>query len=353
MSSELNRRVFVARSAIMGAGAALSLPLGGASAPAGGAESPAARQAPAARPGGLPMGKIGNLNVSRLVLGGSPLQHYVHARDLAFVHSLMAHYNTPAKILETLALAEQRGINTVVAHPSGPAGNTLALLKRHREKHGGKMQWIIAPQEPIETGLARYGDRVQKLVDDGADAIYVWGVQADALASRGQADAIARAVDLIKPHGIPCGVGAHWLGVIEACQKNKIPADFYIKTLHHHRYPSAGLNYDSSWCTNPEETIALMKGVAQPWIAFKVLAAGAIPPADGFRYAFANGADFVLAGMYDFEIAADVRIAAETLGRIGQRPRTLARMSGHPRSQWQFPNLHRPKHPRGCRQRRS
>ena len=321
MSSELNRRAFVAGSALVSAGAAFGLPLSGASSPARAADKPPAQQAPAAQPRGLPTGKIGNLQISRLILGGSPLQHYVHSRDLAYVHSLMAHYNTPAKILETLALAEQQGINTVVAHPSGPAGNTIALLKRHREKHGGKMQWIIAPQEPIEAGLVRYGDQVQRLVDDGAEAIYVWGVQADALASRGQVDMIGKAVELIKPYGVPCGVGAHALNVIEACEKNKIPADFYIKTLHHHNYPSAKLDYDSNWCANPEQTIEFMKGVAKPWIAFKVLAAGAIPPQDGFRYALANGADFILAGMYDFELVQNVRIATETLGGVGPRRR--------------------------------
>ena len=98
----------------------------------------------------MPKGKIGDLAVSRLVLGGSPLQHYVHCRDLRYVASLMAHYNTPERVLQTLALAEQHGINTLVCHPSGPAGNTVALLKRHREKQHGKMQWIIAPMDPIE-----------------------------------------------------------------------------------------------------------------------------------------------------------------------------------------------------------
>ena len=42
---------------------------------------------------------------------------------------------------------------------------------------------------------------------------------------------IGKAVELIKPYGVPCGVG-RTLNVIEACEKNKIPADFYIKTLH-------------------------------------------------------------------------------------------------------------------------
>jgi len=41
------------------------------------------------------------------------------------------------------------------------------------------------------------------------------------------------------------------------------------------------------------------------------MAAGAIPPEDGFRHAFENGADFCLAGMFDFEIQKDVKIARE------------------------------------------
>ena len=56
-----------------------------------------------------------------------------------------------------------------------------------------------------------------------------------------------------------------------------------------------------------------MKTVNKPWIAFKVMAAGAIPPRKAFRHAFDSGADFVLAGMFDFQVAADVQIAKEAL----------------------------------------
>jgi hypothetical protein len=49
------------------------------------------------------------------------------------------------------------------------------------------------------------------------------------------------------------------------------------------------------------------------------MAAGAIPPEKGFRFAFQGGADFICAGMFDFQIAEDVaiakRILAETLDR--------------------------------------
>src|SRR3990172_4740043 len=213
--TEITRRTFVKDSVLASGGAALAL---GTVALAASASPPAAKEA-------LAKGKIGGLEVSRLILGGSPLQHYVHCRDLRFVASLMAHYNTPKRVLQTLALAEQQGINTLVCHPSGPAGNTVAVLKQHREKHGGKMQWIIAPLDPIEPGLAKYGEQVRKLLDAGADAVYVSGVQTDALVDQGKLDLIGEAVHLGKAQGIPCGVAAHDLRVVQECEKNKIAAD--------------------------------------------------------------------------------------------------------------------------------
>ena len=64
-----------------------------------------------------------------------------------------------------------------------------------------------------------------------------------------------------------------------------------------------------------------MKTVRKPWIAFKVMAAGAIPPNDAFRYSFENGADFVLAGMFDFEISQDIALAKEILAAKPTRQR--------------------------------
>ena len=52
----------------------------------------------------------------------------------------------------------------------------------------------------------------------------------------------------------------------------------------------------------------------EPWIAFKVMAAGAIHPKDAFSYAWESGADFVCAGMYDFQMVEDVNIAVAALG---------------------------------------
>jgi hypothetical protein len=64
-----------------------------------------------------------------------------------------------------------------------------------------------------------------------------------------------------------------------------------------------------------------MSALPQPWIAYKVLAAGAIHPNEGFKHAFRNGADFICVGMYDFQIVEDVNIALGALGDAQERPR--------------------------------
>ena len=115
-----------------------------------------------------------------------------------------------------------------------------------------------------------------------------------------------------------------------ACEKNKLNVDFYVKTFHMDRYWSATPkerreeydwykpqaddhdgNNDNMWCINPEKTAAFMETVEKPWIAFKVMAAGAIPPRMAFSHAFRNGADFIIAGMFDFQVEDDVKIAIE------------------------------------------
>ncbi|MCD6304183.1 MAG: hypothetical protein J7M21_04395, partial [Planctomycetes bacterium] len=77
--------------------------------------------------------------------------------------------------------------------------------------------------------------------------------------------------------------------------------------------------HDNFWDADPEATIAYMKQVTEPWIAFKVMAAGAVHPREAFPFAFNGGADFIFAGMFDFQIAQDVKIARQVLAKVRRR----------------------------------
>ena len=277
----------------------------------------------------MPCGKIGDATISRLLLGGNLISGHMHARDLKYVGQMFKAYATEEKIMETMRLAEEHGINTVFESGAW-------YIQKYNREYDGKMQFIPHIMvDPSQTPAA-LEKHIQQQVDSGAVALYVWGVAADRLVQAGAVDQIARAVELAKYHDLPVGVGSHSLLVPMACEKHGVPCDFYVKTLHRDDYPSATpkelrkefiwLNggkgwYDNMWCINPEETVAFMQTVKKPWIAFNVLAAGAYHPQQGFKYAFESGADFIAVGMLDFQIKEDCELARKFVRDTQQRRR--------------------------------
>ncbi|MHC4562772.1 MAG: hypothetical protein ACYS8X_08390, partial [Planctomycetota bacterium] len=152
-----------------------------------------------------------------------------------------------------------------------------------------------------------------------------WGEHTDVLVAEGKADVIPRILDIFRSHNVPAGVGAHDIAVVKTSEEMGFDPDFYVKTHHHHDYPTAPKDVSALtapqeeipgyWDRDPAETTKVMAGVEKPWIAFKTMAAGTIPPESAFDFAFGNGADFIYAGMFDFEIAEDVKIAKEVLAK--------------------------------------
>src|SRR5690242_7413603 len=65
----------------------------------------------------MPMGTIGKVKISRLICGGNLISGYAHSRDLIYVSSLLTHYFTDEKILETWSLCEKHGVNTMILFP--------------------------------------------------------------------------------------------------------------------------------------------------------------------------------------------------------------------------------------------
>jgi hypothetical protein len=317
MSNNINRRSFLKRSVAASTGAALGLSREEEILLAKAAPEKAERRAASAG-NSLPTGKIGDLEVSRVICGGNLIGGYAHSRDLLYVSRLLKSYFTEEKILETLQIAEENGVNTVMTE--GKDG--YDIINKYWRERGGKIQWITQ-DKPTSRDLK---GEIQFSIDNGASAVHLQGNVSDSWVKRGRIDLVGKVVQFIQENGLPAGVACHSLNVPIECEKAGINPDYYMKTLHSGDYWSAQREdqtrdvienrADNYWCVDPEKTIEFMSSLDKPWVAYKVLAAGAIAPKKGFRYAFENGADFVCVGMFDFQIAEDVEIANAILADV-------------------------------------
>jgi len=289
----------------------------------------------------MPLGKIGNLSISRVISGSNLISPNMHARDLLYLNALASHYNTEEKIFQTLQKCEEEGINSVVLKNHN---FQRCRLSNYWDEWGGKMLWIA---DVITQDINQFEKLLVEHLELGASAAYLWGGASDIWYYEKKPGNILRAFEIMKRYKIPAGICAHRLEPIMFCEKEGILPDFYMKTLHHDRYWSShpkenrhfmemfeamsddpAKYHDNMFCHNPEETVAFMQDVKVPWIAFKVLAAGAIPPGEGFQYAFESGADFVCLGMFDYQVTEDAMLARKAIAASKNRKRPWGGRSG-------------------------
>ena len=273
--------------------------------------------------GKVTTGKIKNIELSRIMPGGNLVAGFAHSRDLIYVSSLIKSYFTDEKVIESLWLYEACGMNTVVFRTDE---QTIRILKKYWAR-GGKIQWL-AQTYPNENDLSN----IQMAIDAGAIGAFVMGGIADKIVFENKLEFIAKPVEFIKSQGLIAGVAGHALQVPKTCVENGIGADFFMKTFHHDKYWSSqpaenrsefmhnvsdsndrNQYHDNLWCASSDDVASFFKTCKTPWIAYKVLAAGAIKPEDGIKFAFENGADFVCVGMFDFQIIPNANIVHNTL----------------------------------------
>jgi hypothetical protein len=283
--------------------------------------------------GELPKGKIGDHEISRLVAGGNLVGGWAHARDLIYASSLFKAYNTEKKVYETLMLAEQAGINTInIGFP------TNALLAKYKKATGSKIK-VISQIHP-DMKNKDYFVNIDKAIDFGVDIVQIQGNQVDWLVRDNQIDVVEKMMDHIRRQGYTAGLASHTVDALIATEEAGIIPDYYMKTMHHDQYWSAhpienrvpfevdaGNNLDHNkfhnncFCLFPDRTVEFVNRATVPVMGFKVLAAGAIHPEDGFNWAFQNGADFICVGMFDFQVVDDVNITIDVLKNLSGRKR--------------------------------
>ena len=283
--------------------------------------------------GTLPMGKLGKHNLSRLVAGGNLISGFAHARDLIYADSLFKAYNTEKKIIETLMMCEQAGVNVISV-----GDRCVYPVLKYKKMTGDK--FIVISQSKLALDSNDIFEEIKAVIDSGADIIQVHGGQCDSLVYNNKTDLIGKMIDFIRSQGLVAGLGAHTVDSLITCEEDGIIPDYYMHTMHHDNYWSAhprenrmkyeilskpstehNMYHDNLFCPFPERTVEFVNRMKVPVMGYKVLAAGAIRPEDGFKWAFENGADFICVGMFDFQVVNDVNICLDTLQNLKNRTR--------------------------------
>lgn len=214
----------------------------------------------------LPTTRIGNLTVSRLVMGGNPISGFSHAgaaRDLA-----MLDYFTAANAKALFRRLEAAGVNTVFLR----ADKHVMRLMHEYWNEGGKLQWIAqsAPEaEPMKN--------IDQAKAFGAGAIYLHGGAIDGEFEKGNHDFVRRQFEHIREVGIPAGVASHIPANIRRIVELGWKPDFYMICLYnipgYQGKLSAG--EDEKFVESDRaKALVLFKEIDVPCFAYKILAAG-------------------------------------------------------------------------------
>jgi hypothetical protein len=221
---------------------------------------------------------IGDLQLSRLLLGSNPFSGFSHQgvdRDERMVH----HY-TVARIKETLFEAERLGITGFVARTDF---HVIRMLLEYRDE-GGKLAWLA--QTCPEVGDSEVC--VRRAARGGAVACHIHGGVMDHLVAQGSAGEVASAIALIRSLGMKAGIAGHVPAVFEWAEGH-LDVDYYMCCYynptprtddpeHVHGAVEEYREEDRRAMTD------LIQTLSRPVIHYKVLAAGRNDPEEAFAY---------------------------------------------------------------------
>ena len=253
MSSATGRREFLKRSALFAA-AADSL-----------------RAAAHAAPGELPTIRLGNLEVSRLLLGSNPFFGFAHKKD--DTGRRMREYYTGEQIMAVLDEAAGHGISAVWT----PCyDHWIALWNTYRER-GGKLKiWIGQPDPKAEEDMK---PAITACFRNGGRAVCIQGERIDGQVRQGRWNVVRGWVEHIKSLGMPAGIASHLPTTHLMAEERGIPTDFYHQCVYQPE------NYGRDCWDLAMETI---RRLDKPVVAYKVLAAGRVEPAQAFPELWRN-----------------------------------------------------------------
>lgn len=265
----------------------------------------------------VPTMKFGGVDIGRMVLGVNPLYGYAHY-NLNFASS-MAEWYTTDKVVEVMKRAQCYGIN---AFNYVSTKRSLEDWARF-QADGGKMQLIAQ--------VAAKDDVAQLVKDVKPLAVHRQGEVVDIAFRERNMGTVREWCKQVRDLGVLVGVGTHKPEVIDLCESQGWDVDFYAGCVYNRtRTPEEikqALNGEIIEMpkelylqSDPPKMYKVMRQTAKPCFAFKILAAGRIPPEGiegAFRTAFQSikPSDGIFVGMYP-RMKDEVKENAEIVHKI-------------------------------------
>ncbi len=258
--------------------------------------------------------RLGNLSVSRLILGGNPQSGFSHwnaARDME-----MKRYFTAARMKELYRQAESLGITTHI----GRADHHIMRMLFEYWNEGGTIDWIA--QTCPELGDAARG--ALNGINNGAKAVFVHGGQMDYFLHHNRLDEVKSVIAMIHDAGLPAGVAGHKPEVFRWAEEH-LECDFYMCSYYNpvlrektaeHITTEEEENFDDA---DRDRMVATIAQLSKPVIHYKVLASGRKDPKDAFAFVARHlrPGDAVVIGVYPKDdpdmLATDVRLFEEAV----------------------------------------
>ena len=265
----------------------------------------------------LPTMKIGDLSVTRLIVGSNPFtgkSHMTPATDAD-----MKDYFTRAQAFSMLRRCEEAGINAVQSRGSMPI---MELIGSYRAE-GGNLHWLATSGKSLTT----FDEELDAMMAYKPDAICIHGELADDLYMTGMLDRLEGLLDKIRRKNVPCGICAHFPEVLAWAEEKGLKPDYYMASLYNLSQPDRSQDVNPTGERFEDSDIPKMYRVIQqlsaPTIALKILGAGRrcndqAQVQAAFREAFASikPQDGVLVGMFDKYIDQPRLNAEYTLAAI-------------------------------------
>ena len=290
----------------------------------------------AAEPGGLPTVRWGRHEISRLLLGHNPLKGIAHQPG-ELGREMKEFFDADlSRGLALMRRCEELGITTFQMgfRPTEPL---VEKLIRGRRAEGGRFKWIATFYSlPQDREAARQELRSLLAMNPPPIGVQQVGNTSDLLMRQGKLDLSLDNLKRFRDAGLLVGLGSHNHEVIAEAESKGWDVDFYQCGFYRSLFglnaqPGGGERFEAA---DRDVMTQVIRRVAKPCLAFKVLAAGRHCQSPdtieaALRFAFQNikSTDVVLLGMwqkYKDQAAENVALArkilAEPVSRQSKAP---------------------------------